>query len=171
MYYRRASSGFATMVFSATDTVPKTWPAVENSSVLRPLLHRHQRIIASATGNSRDRICCSARSVIKVRCAGSAFSRRMPQPQDGTAHEQRYQLCQCWPRLSCRPGLRRSLSRPSFGSAKSVCIAPQMPFSSASQFPNTSCGSSQLPSFDTFSAFSPMPRPSKTHSLRRAAAA
>ena len=32
----------------------------------------------------------------------------------------------------CRPGLRRSLSPPGFGSASSVCIAPQVPFSSAS---------------------------------------
>jgi hypothetical protein len=28
------------------------------------------------------------------------FSRRAPQPPDGTAHERRYHLCQCWPRLS-----------------------------------------------------------------------
>src|SRR6266852_5532284 len=128
MYYQRAFSGFATMVFSATGTVRKTWPAAENSSVFRLLWHRHHGTIASSTGNSRDRICCNARSARKVRCGGSLFSQRAPQPPDGTAHEQSSQLCQCWPRLSCRPGLGRSLSRPSSGSARSVCIAPQMPF-------------------------------------------
>lgn len=39
MYYQRAFSGFATMVFSATGTVRKTWPAAENSSVFRLLWH------------------------------------------------------------------------------------------------------------------------------------
>ena len=139
MYYQRAFSGFATMVFSATGTVRKTWPAAENSSVFPLLWHRHHRTIASATGNSRDRICCNARSARKVRCGGSLFSQRAPQPPDGTAHERCYQLCQCWPRLSCRPGLGRSLSRPSSGSARSVCIAPQMPFSRLPALQNTSC--------------------------------
>ena len=133
MYYQRAFSGFATMVFSATGTVRKTWPAAENSLVLRLLRHRLHGTIASPTGNSRDRICCNARSARKVRCGGSLFSQAAPQPPDGTAHERSSQLCQCWPRLSCRPGLGRSLSRPGSGSARSACIAPEMPFSSTSR--------------------------------------
>ena len=87
MYCQRASSGFATMVFSATGTARKTWPAAENSSAFRLLWHHHHRTIASATGNSLDRICCNARSARKVRCGGSLFFRRALQPPDGTAHE------------------------------------------------------------------------------------
>ena len=115
------------------------------------------RIIASATGNSQDRICCNVRSATKVRCGGSAFSRRMPQSPDGTAHEQRYQLCPCGPRLSFRPSLRRTLPRPRFGSARSVFIAPHMLFPRLHTFQNTSCRLSQLHSFDTLSASFPIP--------------
>jgi hypothetical protein len=67
------------MVCSATGTVPKTWPAAENFSVFRLLWRHHHRTIASATDNSRDRIYSNARSVRKVRCDGSLFSRRAPQ--------------------------------------------------------------------------------------------
>ena len=75
---------------------------------------------------------------------------------------------------SCGPGLRRSLSPPGFGSASSVCIAPHVPFSSASHTAkhilHTSLSS--IPYHrDTFSAISPILWPSKTHSSRRAAAA
>ena len=100
------------MVFSATGAVRKTWPAAENSSVFRLLWHRRHKTIASATGNSLDRICCNARGARTVRCGGSLFSRRAPQPPDGTAHERRYQSCPRWPKFSCRSGLYGSLSRP-----------------------------------------------------------
>ena len=106
------------MVFSATGTVRKTWPAAENSSVFRPLLHRRHRTIASATGNSLDRICCNARSARKVRCGGLVFSRPAPQPPHGTAHERRYQATPVLAEASCRPGPCRSLSRFGIGSAK-----------------------------------------------------
>ena len=147
MYYRRASSGFATMVFSATGTVQTTWPAAENSSVFWPLLHRHHRTITSATGNSQDRICCNARNATKVRCGGSAFSRRVPQSPDGTAHEQRYQLCQLRAEAFLSPrSAQKSVSTP-FGQ-RSVCIAPQMPFPRLPTLQNTSCGlfSARIPS-------------------------
>jgi hypothetical protein len=98
-YYRRASSGFATMVFSATGIVETTWPAAENSSVFPLPWHRHPRTIASATDNSLDKICCNARSASKVRCGGSVFSRPAPQPPHGIVRERRYQLCHHWPRL------------------------------------------------------------------------
>jgi hypothetical protein len=132
MYCQRASSGFATMVCSATGTVPKIWPAAENFSVFRLLWHHHHRTIASATDNSRDRICSNARSVRKVRCGGSVFSRRALQPPDGTVHEAMLPAMPVLTEASCRPGLRRSLSPPGFDSASSVYIAPQVPSSSAS---------------------------------------
>ena len=87
MCYQRASSGFVTMVSSATGIVRKTWSAAANFSVFRLLSHHHNRTMPSATGNSLDRICCNARSARKVRCGGPVFSRRAPQPPDGTVHE------------------------------------------------------------------------------------
>ena len=160
MYCQRAFSGFATMVFSATGTVRKTWPAAENSSVFRLLWHRHHGTIASATGNSRDRICCNARSARKVRCGGSLFSHRAPQPPDGTAHERCYQLCHCWPRLSCRQAWAEVCLNP-VPAAQAVSVSlRRCPFSSVSRiakhilraFPIS------IPSHrDTFSAFSPRP--------------
>src|SRR6266446_5736317 len=64
----------------AIGTVRKTSPAAGNSSVFRLLWHHHNRTMASATDNSLDRICCNARSARKVRCGGSVFSQRAPQP-------------------------------------------------------------------------------------------
>ena len=132
MYCQRASSGFATMVSSATGTVRKTWPGAENFSAFRLLWHHHNTTMSNATGTSLDRICCNARSARKVRCGGSVFSRRAPQPPDGTVHEATLSAMPVPAEASCRPSLRRTLSRLGFGSARSVCITPQMPFSSAS---------------------------------------
>jgi hypothetical protein len=75
----------------------------------------------------------------KVRCGGSVFCRPAPQPPHGTVHEATLSAMPVLAEASCRPSLRRSLSRPAFGTPRSVCIAPQMPFSSASTLQNTSC--------------------------------
>ena len=159
MYCQKASSGFATMGYSATGTVRKTWPAAENFSLFWLLWHHHHRTIASATGNSLDRICCNARSARKVRCGGSVSSRRAPQPPHGTVHEAMLPAMPVLAEASCRPGLRRSLSPPGFGSARSVCIAPQAPFSSASHTAKhiLHASPSSIPSHrNTFSAISPI---------------
>jgi len=41
------------MVFSATGTVRRTWPAAENFSVLRPLLHRHPGLLRALPATHR----------------------------------------------------------------------------------------------------------------------
>ena len=69
----------------------------------------------------------NARSARKVRCGGPVFSRRAPQPPDGTVHEAMLRAMPVLAEASLSPRPAQKSVSAAFASPRSVPIAPQIP--------------------------------------------